>query len=191
VKNITDDHAFSIGRKCPRCGSSQVGEPQEESGDSVRHIPGISRQICQQCGQAFTMYWGVGVLHERRHLERVPTENTLLARFRGKKPVFARIDDISTEGIGVICPQEQQDLLWRGFAIDLYDCMEGTTLEGLPIEVVSSVQQEPNAAGQTQKTVKIGARFLHLTTTQKKLLDHFISKNSLSNQEPAETSSQQ
>ena len=124
------------------------------------------------------MCWGIGFLRERRNQERVPTTNTLLARFRGKKPVFTRIEDISIEGIGVTCAQEQHDILMNGFAIDLYDCREGTSLEGLPIEIVSSIVRVQTVAGQTRRTVKIGARFLNLSLTQRKLLGNFIRKNS-------------
>ncbi len=178
MKNRTDGYAFSIGRKCPRCGSIRlVEQPGQDSGKLLRHIPGVNGQLCLECGQSFFMCLGIGILRERRNQERVPTTNTLLARFRGKKPVFTRIEDISMEGISVTCAPDQHDTLMNGFAIDLYDCRAGTSLEGLPIETVSSIVQVQTVAGQTRKTIKIGARFLNLSRTQQKLLDNFIRKN--------------
>jgi hypothetical protein len=180
VKNRTDGYAFSIGRKCPRCGSLRlIKQPGQDSGKLLRHIPGVNGQLCLECGQSFFMCWGIGILREQRNQERMPTTNTLLARFRGKKPVFTRIEDISIEGIGVTCALEQLDTLMNGFAIDLYDCRAGTSLEGLPIEIVSSIVQVQTVAGQTRRASKIGARFLNLSLTQRKLLDNFIRKNKL------------
>ena len=160
------------GKKCPRCKTGNhaplPGQPW------FFRLPGVAHLLCRDCGQDFYFLAGVSILHERRTSKRIQPPHTLLVRFGDTDQKFARIQDITTEGIGFSYRLDEQKFLCDRFTIDLFNCTQGAFLKDLPVRIVSSEVSVQNVSGQPTTMMRNGARFIDLNRTQKKLLAHFI-----------------
>ena len=143
----------------------------------LHSLPGMQHLCCSDCGQDFYFFAGCSILHDKRAGTRLQPPNTLLVRFREKEQKFAQIEDITTEGIGFSYNLDQQKFVRDRFSIDLYNCKQGTSLEDLPIQVVSTKVSVEQIAGQPTTILRNGAYFVDLSRTQKKLLQQFIEKS--------------
>ncbi len=167
------------GKKCPRCRTDNHAPLPEQPW--FFRLPGLAHLICADCGQDFYFLAGVSILHERRATKRLHPPHTLLVRFGDTEQQFARIQDISSEGIGFSYRLGSQKLHCARYRIDLFNCKQGTFLKDLPVQIVSSEVLIQNAAGRLTTIMKIGARFIDLNPTQKKLLSHFIKESGRNN----------
>ena len=167
------------GKKCPRCLTGNHAPLPEQPW--FFRLPGVDHLLCTDCGQDFYFLAGVSILHERRASKRIQPPHTLLVRFGDTEQKFARIQDISTDGIGFSYRLDTQKLHCARYNIDLFNCKQGEFLKDLPVEIVSSEVLIKNAAGRLTTIMKIGARFIDLNPTQKKLLSHFIKESGLDN----------
>jgi len=161
-----------FGKKCPRCRTGHYS-PLPEQPWFLR-LPGTDHLVCTDCGQDFYFFGGIAVLHERRASERIRPPRSLLVRFDDGNQKFAKIQDISTEGIGFIYPHEQQKIIPDCLTIDLFNCKHGAFLKDIVLRIVSSTTNVQNVSGQSITVIRNGARFINLSRTQKKLLAQFI-----------------
>ncbi len=100
--------------------------------------------------------------------------SNLLVRLHGEREQFARILDISQDGVCFSYDHDLQKLAGRRFKIDIYDCKQGTYLEGLPVRIVSNIIEVQNTGGQPRSILRNGGRFERLSRAQKKLLARLI-----------------
>lgn len=161
-----------FGKKCPRCKTSNC-IPLNNRPWPVQ-LPGAQNFFCSDCKQDFLYIPPVSILVDKRVSERVAPPNTLLVRIQGSQQQFAKIEDISTEGIGFSYNLDQQKFARENFTIDLYNCKHGTFLKDLPVQVVSYRVSVQNIAGQQTTILRNGARFGRLNRTQKKILKDFV-----------------
>ena len=164
-----------LGKKCPRCKTANFSSVSRKSW--LCSTPGVQHLSCSDCGQDFYFFIGCSILHDKRTSKRLQPPNTLLVRFREKEQKFAQIEDISTEGIGFSYNLDQQKFVRDRFSIDLYNCKQGTSLEDLPVQVVSTKVSVEQISGQPTTILRNGAYFADLSRTQKKLLKHFIEES--------------
>jgi len=137
-------------------------------------LPGTAHLVCTDCGQDFYFFGGISMLHERRSSKRIQPPHTLLLRFGDGEQKIARIQDITTEGIGFTYTLDKQKFLCDRLTIDLFNCKQGAILKDLPVRIVSSEVSVQNVAGQPTTIMRNGARFIALNRAQKKILAHFI-----------------
>nr|WP_161629878.1 PilZ domain-containing protein [Desulfogranum japonicum] len=109
----------------------------------------------------------------RRH-QRVTLPRTFVMKIPGKKTQYSRIENISEGGICFdcnfdLCLQKNQTL-----HIDLYCCDDGSLLEKLPIEVLSTYEHAPENMQMPVPKLVTGARFLDLNEKQKRVLYRYI-----------------
>ena len=141
----------------------------------MRFFPGASLATCTRCHQKVFSFFPVSLLLENRGSTRHRMPCNLLVRLRGEKEQFARILDISQEGVCFSYDHDLQKLAGRTFKIDIYDCKQGTYLEGLPVRIVSNMIEVQNIAGERRSILRNGGRFEKLSRTQKKILARLIS----------------
>ncbi len=163
---------FIVGKKCPHCQSGNFLALYNRSWPC--HLPGVHYFTCVDCHQDFFYLFPLSITREKRNCQRTKAPPTLLARIRGHRPQFARIDDISLEGIGFSYDLDVQKFARDNFSIDLYDCNRGTYLENIPVQVVSSRVRIESIGGQPAAILRNGVRFKHLNNAQKKILENLI-----------------
>jgi len=78
------------------------------------------------------------------------------------------------EGIGFSYDLDLQKFAQEHFSIDLYNCKQGTYLENIPVQVVSSRVKVKAIGGRSTTILRNGARFIHLNPAQKKILNDFL-----------------
>ncbi|HEB70594.1 MAG TPA: hypothetical protein ENI88_13405 [Desulfobulbus sp.] len=161
-----------FGKKCPRCKTSDC-RPQH-SRTWPNQVPGVQTFTCSKCKQDFFYIPPCSILIDKRISERVAPPNTLLVRIKGERQQFAKIEDISMEGIGFSYDLDLQKFAQENFTIDLYNCKQGTFLKNLPVEVVSSRVSVQEIAGQQVTILRNGARFGRLNRIQEKILKDFV-----------------
>lgn len=163
---------ISFGKKCPRCGATNYF-PLHKKGWFLQ-LPGVRYYTCSDCHHDFCFIPPCSVLINKRTSERIKPPNTLLVRFNGQQQQFAKIEDISLEGIGFSYDLDQQKFAEEIFTIDLYNCKQGTSLQNLPIQVVTTRVAVREISGKRTTILRSGARFGYLTNTQKKILTNFV-----------------
>ncbi len=161
-----------LGKRCPQC--------RTENFSTLHHkpwpfkIPGVQYFTCSDCRQDFFYITPCSILINKRVSERVTPPNTLLVRIKGHQEQFAKIEDISMEGIGFSYDLDLQKFADEKFTIDLYNCKQGTFLKNLPVQIVSSRVTVQEFSGKRTSILRSGARFGHLNRTQKKILKNVV-----------------
>jgi len=161
-----------FGKKCPRCKTSDCRPLLNKAWPG--NLPGVQNFTCSKCKQDFYYIPPCSILIDKRISERVAPPNTLLVRIQGERQQFAKIEDISMEGIGFSYDLDLQKFAHENFTIDLYNCKQGTFLKNLPVQVVSSRVSVQKIAGHQTTILRNGARFGQLNRTQKKILKDFV-----------------
>ncbi|MFP7755526.1 PilZ domain-containing protein [Thermodesulfobacteriota bacterium B35] len=165
---------FALGKKCPRCGGRRL-EPLPAR-PWMHLFPGASLGNCRRCHRYVFSFFPFSIVLENRTSPRHRMPSNLLVRLHGEKEQFAKLLDISEEGVCFSYDHDLQKLAGRRFKIDIYDCKQGAYLEGLPVRIVSNMIEVQNIGGQARSILKNGGRFEKLSRTQKKLLARLIAR---------------
>jgi hypothetical protein len=163
---------IAFGKKCPQCKKKYILPLHNKSWPC--QLPGVQYFTCSTCHQDFFYIPPCSILIDKRISERIQPPSTLLVRIQGDQSQFARIEDISMEGIGFSYDLDLQKFAGDRFTIDLYNCKQGTLLKSLPVEIVSSRVRLINISGKQTTILRNGARFGKLNRTQSKILQDFI-----------------
>ncbi len=142
----------------------------------MRFFPGAALANCRRCRQHIFSFFPFSIILENRTSPRHRMPSSLLVRLHGEREQFARILDISQEGVCFSFDHDLQKLAGRRFKIDIYDCRQGTYLEGLPVRIVSNMIEVQNIGGQPRSILRNGGRFEKLSRAQKKLLARLIDR---------------
>ncbi len=142
----------------------------------MRFFPRASLASCGRCQRHIFSFFPFSIVLENRTSTRHRMPSNLLVRLHGEREQFARILDISEEGVCFSYDHDLQKLAGRRFKIDIYDCRQGTYLEGLPVRIVSNMVEVRNIGGQPRSILRNGGRFEKLSRAQKKLLARLIAR---------------
>lgn len=174
-----------LGKRCPCCGGKKMvnrGKNSWIEGTSL-----VSPLVCAQCGQRLTSFGLYTKSAEQRRHARYQLPPSFVLRIPGEPPQFSRIHNISQNGICFsntnCCLAADQTL-----RVDIFDCNSGTVIEQLPLEIIATSPLARQESDQSSLLLTKGARFLHLTQAQKKLLAGCIqSHGRLDQTKPAES----
>ena len=163
---------YVFGRKCPRCKGRDLSpltlQPWMDSFPAARHYH------CRTCSQDILSFFPISVLLEKRTSERFKMPNNLLIRLKGQHEQFARIHDLSENGLRFSYNYDSQKFADTALEVDLYNCEQGTSLERLPIRVLSSTFETRKIGDSPTTIVWQGACFGQLNRAQKTILKNYI-----------------
>lgn len=164
---------ITFGRKCPACASRHVVAAPGGARPGV--FPLARRCACADCGQQMVCLPGFSRTIEHRHHHRRQMPPFFLVRIPGPPNRFARIRNISDDGICFVSPAEQT-FPPGPLLLDLYNCNDGSSLELLPAEIVASPVLPVEIKGIRTAALNSCARFTNLNRAQKKVLRACIAR---------------
>ena len=164
---------ITFGRKCPACGSRHLVSAAGTFRPSA--FPITKRCACADCGQQMVCLPGFSRTIEHRHHLRQRLPPFFLVRLPGQTARFARIRNISEDGICFVSPAEQTPPPGR-ILLDLYNCNDGSSLELLPAEIVATRESHLDSNGISTAVINSCARFTSLNRAQKKVLRACIAR---------------
>ncbi|WP_457574788.1 PilZ domain-containing protein [Desulfolithobacter sp.] len=163
---------YTFGRKCPRCKGRNLSplalQPWMDSFPAARHY------LCRTCSRDILSFFPISVLLEKRTSKRFKMPSNLLVRLKGQQEQFARIHDLSENGLRFSYNYDSQKLADTCLEVDLYNCELGTFLEGLPIRILSNTFETRQIGGRPTTIVWRGACFGPLNRAQKTILKNYI-----------------
>ncbi len=165
---------FSLGYKCPNCGSSNLA-PQPIR-PRICVFLGAQLHECTICHRDIAYFCLISILVDKRAAKRYRTASTLLVRLRDKKEQFGRLLDISTGGLSFSYDFDQQKFADQYFRLDIFNCRDGSYLEGLPVRIVSNTVQVKTISGRPVTILRNSASFEHLSRHQLSVLKKLISE---------------
>jgi len=112
----------------------------------------------------------VSVSREHRRFPRKQLPPFFLVRISGKELQYARIKNISEDGISFDQHYNAPPLSSNIISIDLYNCNDGSSLEKLPTEILATTEYILDTNGIKTTILNYCGRFVNLTQAQKKVL---------------------
>lgn len=166
---------YTYGKKCPSCNERDL-HPAAPINTWLSRIPTCKRFICPKCHLGILYIFPFSIIKEQRSHQRHALPKNFLLRISGAVNSFARIRDISTEGVCFMHNYHNGGIPEPFYIVDLYNCDDGTSLEGLHVKMVDT-SEELHAVGETAvfNTYHRG-RFTNLNQVQKKVLASCIEK---------------
>jgi hypothetical protein len=107
---------------------------------------------------------------ERRHYTRKKLPPNFLIHISGQTDQYAKIKNISEGGVCFNHHFNATPISSRFVMLNLYNCNDGSSLEQLPTEIVTTSEQLLEINGIKTTMVNNCARFADLNQTQKKVL---------------------
>ncbi|MDY0391388.1 PilZ domain-containing protein [Desulfobulbus oligotrophicus] len=159
---------FVFGSKCPSCRGTDVTARPAASG--FAWLPVIRSYGCTRCRQQFFTFFFVSISREHRRFPRKHLPAFFLARISGKDQQYARIKNISEDGISFDQHYNAPPLGSNELTVDLYNCNDGSSLEQLPTEILAITEYLLDTNGIKTTVLNYSCRFTNLTQAQKKVL---------------------
>ncbi len=168
---------LTLEKKCPACGSRDLTR-RTRSGH-LAALPFAQCYACTACRQQIVYLYGLSVAVENRHSTRTQLPPNFIVRIHGGNDRFARIKNISEGGI---CFDRHigADAISRFLLLDIFNCSDGTSLDGLPAEIVATSSQALTIRGIQTTVYNNCARFVHLNKAQQKVLNFCIGRYGIS-----------
>lgn len=157
-----------FGVKCPACGSTDLVARSRASW--MTSLPIVQAYECARCQQQLVtlLFFSIGVEH--RHFPRKHLPPFFLVRIPGGSNQYARIKNIGEGGISFEQHYNAAPLSSSLLTLDLYNCNDGSSLEQLPTEIVTTTEHILDINGFKTTVLNHCARFVHLNQAQKKVL---------------------
>ncbi len=157
-----------FGKKCPVCRGKQI--TARPSASRIALFPAANAFLCNDCHQQLVFLGLCSIGMEHRHYARKKLPPNFLIHISGQNDQYAKIKNISEGGICFNHHYNAAPIANRFVMLNLYNCNDGSSLEQLPTEIVTTSEQALEINGIKTKVVNNCARFVDLNQTQRKVL---------------------
>ena len=165
---------ITLGKKCPTCGNKAL---ESQSSTSSRKTLGLKQTyFCTRCRQQVQYFFPCSVNREKRAHPRRQMPVQFLIRIHGKQHQYGRIKNISPGGVCFQYEYSSGLIQDRFLTLDLYNCSDGSSLEQLAVELVSTSEKLTDTAGSRSTVLQHCARFVRLNQAQAKVLSACIER---------------
>jgi len=159
---------IAFGKKCPACNGHRLTARPRLSW--LASLPTAQAYGCDECHQQIVVLFSLSVGIEHRHFVRKQLPPFFLVRIPGRTDQYARIKNISEGGLCFDQHYNAAPLPSRLLKLDLYNCNDGSSLEQLPAEIVTTTEQLLEINGLKTTMLNNCARFINLNQAQRKVL---------------------
>jgi hypothetical protein len=166
-----------FGLKCPACGGERLVARHSDSW--LTTLPTAGAYVCADCRQPLVFLLSFSIALDNRKFARKKLPPFFLVRFPGVPNQYARIKDISEGGICFNQHYNATPITSRFFKLDLYNCNDGSALEHLPTEIVTTSEHFEDINGIKTTFLNRSARFVDLNQAQRKILLTCLSQYAL------------
>ena len=163
-----------FGKKCPACGEKRLLARPPAS--QAAWLPTAKTFACGDCQQQMIYLFPFSFGIENRHHARKRLPPFFLIRISGRTNQYARIKNISEAGICFTYNYNAAPLADRFLMLDIYNCNDGSSLEQLPTEIITTSEQLFDINGAKTTVLNSCARFVRLNQAQKKILSACIAQ---------------
>lgn len=157
-----------FGKKCPSCGGQRLAARTPVS--KFAPLPTARAYACEDCRQQLVYLFPLSIGVEHRQFVRKQLPPFFLVRIPGRTSQYARIKNISEGGLCFDQHYNAAPLTSRQLELDLYNCNDGSSLEHLSAEIVSTFEQLLEINGMKTTVLNNCVRFVNLNQAQRKVL---------------------